>query len=58
MFDGITYVDPTHDPIIHEGEHAATVIVMNAGPCTVELRGWLQPQAVGDPIVANQALAG
>jgi hypothetical protein len=32
MFDGVTYVHPNYDPIIHEGESAATVIVMNAGP--------------------------
>ena len=40
MWDGVTYVDPTHDPIIHEGFAAATVVVTNAGPNGVFLRGW------------------
>ena len=51
MFDGVSYVDPNHDPIIHEGEDSATVIVMNAGPCTVELRTWTQPRGEGEPLV-------
>jgi hypothetical protein len=51
MFDGVTYIDPNHDPIIHEGEDAATVIVMNAGPFSIELRAWRQPSADGDPFV-------
>jgi hypothetical protein len=58
MFDGITYVDPNHDPIIHEGEDAATVIVMNAGPCTVELRGWRQAQADGEPYIRTRLWPG
>jgi len=51
MSDGITYVDTSHDPIIHEGEDAATVIVMNAGPSTVELRAWREVSAEKEPEV-------
>jgi len=40
MWDGVTYVDPSHDPIIHEGFRAASVIVANAGPAAIALRAW------------------
>jgi hypothetical protein len=40
MWDGITYVDQNHNPIISEGKNAARVIVTNAGPWTVRLVGW------------------
>ncbi|MDR6859833.1 hypothetical protein [Variovorax guangxiensis] len=40
MWDGVTYVEPSHDPIIHEGEDSATVVVTNAGPATVRVRIW------------------
>jgi hypothetical protein len=40
MWDGVTYVDPSHSPIISEGNNAARVVVTNAGPSTVTLLGW------------------
>ena len=40
MFDGITYVDPTYSPIIHESRVSANVVVLNAGPGVVRLRAW------------------
>jgi hypothetical protein len=42
MWDAVTAVDEHHDPIIYEGDGAETVLVINAGPDTVELRAWLQ----------------
>jgi hypothetical protein len=40
MWDGVTYVDDQHSPIISEGAVATRVIVTNAGPSSVALRGW------------------
>jgi hypothetical protein len=39
VWDGITYVEPSQRPIIHEGA-AAHAILLNAGPAHVELRVW------------------
>ena len=50
MWDGISYVDPTRSPVIHEGFTAAHIVVCNAGPSVVELRVW--PDAMGKPPAA------
>lgn len=42
MWDGVTYVEPRHDPIIHEGREAATVVINNAGPADVRIKAWYQ----------------
>jgi hypothetical protein len=46
--DGVTYVDSNHDPIIHEGLGIVNMVVINAGPCTIELLGWESPRQEGD----------
>jgi hypothetical protein len=43
MWMGVTYVDPTRKPVIHEGVTAAQAIVMNAGPANVDLLVWSEP---------------
>jgi hypothetical protein len=43
MWDGVTYVEPTRRPIIHEGMTNAQVVVTNAGPGVVELLVWSKP---------------
>jgi hypothetical protein len=50
MWDAVTAVDEQHDPTIYVGDGAETVVVVNAGPETVELRAW--PQAAPPPDVA------
>jgi hypothetical protein len=40
MWEGVTYVEPSRRPIIHEGTAAAQAIVMNAGPGAVDLLVW------------------
>ncbi|MHC2432736.1 hypothetical protein ACVMB0_000111 [Bradyrhizobium sp. USDA 4451] len=40
MWDGVTYVDPSHSPIISEGKNATRLVVTNAGPSTITLLGW------------------
>jgi hypothetical protein len=58
MFDGVTYVDPTHNPIIHEGRDSATVVVMNAGPFAVRLKAWPETKPSGEPEVEMQVWPG
>jgi hypothetical protein len=58
MWDGVTYVDPNHDPIIHEGRVAATAIVTNAGPCDILIRGWRSTKASGDPDIQLRLFPG
>jgi hypothetical protein len=43
MWDGVTYVEPSHDPVIHEGYEQATLVIHNAGPANVRIRAWLGP---------------
>jgi hypothetical protein len=40
MWDGITSVDSKRNPIISEGKEPARLVVTNAGPRPVWLRGW------------------
>lgn len=40
MWDGITYVDSSRNPIISEGKTAAKLVVTNVGPSTVRILGW------------------
>ncbi len=59
--DGVTYVEPSYSPIIHEGMEPATVVITNAGPARVEVRVWtelLQPGAERDPFARLQLRAG
>jgi hypothetical protein len=60
MWDGVTYVDPTRDPIIYEGLALAKVVVTNAGPFAVSLRGWssYQPAAAVNPDINIQLWPG
>lgn len=58
MFDGVTYVDPTYNPIIHEGRDSATVVVMNAGPGPVRLKAWSETKPMGEPEVDMQVWPG
>jgi hypothetical protein len=39
MWEGVTYVEPSRRPVIHEGS-AAHAVVTNAGPATVDLCVW------------------
>ena len=39
MWEGVTYVEPSRRPVIHEGS-AAHAIVTNAGPANVDLCVW------------------
>jgi hypothetical protein len=45
--DGVTYVEPSYSPIIHEGMEPATVVITNAGPAGVEVRVWIELQPPG-----------
>jgi len=59
--DGVTYVEPNHNPIIHEGMEPATVVITNAGPGGVEVRVWLELQPRGskqDPFARLQLRPG
>jgi len=60
MWDGVTFVDPTHDPIIYEGLGPSTVVVNNAGPGKVCLCAWRenQPSAATKPDVAMELRPG
>jgi hypothetical protein len=40
MWDGVIYVDDDHSPIIAEGTVPTRLVVTNAGPSSVVLRGW------------------
>lgn len=40
MWDGVTYVEPSRRPIIHEGTDAANLVVSNAGPAVIDLFVW------------------
>ena len=40
MWDGVTYVEPSQLPIIHEGPVPATLVVTNVGPDVVDLLVW------------------
>ncbi|WP_119421406.1 hypothetical protein [Desertibaculum subflavum] len=48
MWDGISYVEPSRRPVIHEGFGAAQVIVSNAGPGVVDLLVWSEPMRKPD----------
>jgi len=43
MWDGVTYVEPSRRPVIHEGFGVAHLVVGNAGPGTVDLMIWNEP---------------
>lgn len=45
--DGVTYVEPSYSPIIHEGMESATVVITNAGPAGIEVRVWIDRQPPG-----------
>ncbi|TBF24880.1 MULTISPECIES: hypothetical protein [Rhizobium] len=57
MWDAITYVDPVHNPIISEGDTAAKLVILNAGPSSVRVQGWnmTKPDS-GDPADINLKL--
>ena len=40
MWEGVTYVDPSRRPVIHEGFHPVQALVTNAGPAAVDLCVW------------------
>jgi hypothetical protein len=48
MWHGLTYVEPSHRPVIHEGFGAAHIIVTNAGPGVVDLMAWKEPMPTAD----------
>lgn len=60
MWQGITYVDPSHDPILYEGSSPSNVVVTNAGPGSVLVRGWdeTQPGSKTKPHVEIQLRPG
>jgi hypothetical protein len=59
MWDGVVYVDPTHNPIIHEGLETATVVVTNAGPAGVSIKAWgTHRPDTGDPEIQIQLWPG
>jgi hypothetical protein len=60
MWDGVTYVDPSHNPIISEGKNAARVVVTHAGPSTVMLLGWpeISPKSSSTPDINVQLRPG
>lgn len=41
MWDGVTYVQPSRRPIIHEGTDAARLVVNNVGPGVIDLLVWV-----------------
>jgi hypothetical protein len=47
MFHGVTYVDSSYSPIIHEGP-TVNVVVLNAGPATVLLNAWTEVPNASD----------
>jgi hypothetical protein len=51
MYQGVTYVDPSHDPVLYEGSRPATVVVTNAGPGQVTVKAWdeTEPQPTAKP---------
>jgi len=58
MWDGITYIDSTHNPIIYEGMQPARVIVNNAGPSSVLLLGWQSYKGGEEPELHIQMWPG
>src|SRR5437763_14004678 len=59
--DGVTYVEPSYSPIIHEGIEPATVVITNAGPAGVEVRVWaelLPPGSEQNPLARLQLRPG
>jgi hypothetical protein len=44
MWDGVTYVDNDHSPIISEGKFTTKLLVTNAGPSSVAVRCWDVPR--------------
>lgn len=42
MWDGVTYVEPSRRPIIHEGSVPARLIVTNVGPGVIDLLVWIK----------------
>jgi hypothetical protein len=52
MWDAIVGVGPGYGPIIHEGLAASNVIVNNAGPSTVRLKGWEDFRSPGEPDIS------
>jgi len=47
MWDGVTYVEPSRRPIIHEGTVPTQLVVTNAGPDVIDLLVWVRA-ALGD----------
>jgi hypothetical protein len=48
MWHGVTYVEPSRRPVIHEGFSAAQMVVTNAGPGVVDLLVWHEPMPKWD----------
>lgn len=40
MWHSITPVEHGHDPIVYEGSEPSVMVVLNAGPGTIEVRSW------------------
>jgi hypothetical protein len=40
MWDCVTAVDENHGPILYEGTESCAVVIINAGPASVEIGAW------------------
>lgn len=60
MWDSITSVDQTHDPVIYEGAEPATIVVTSVGPTPVALRPWNEthPSPDASPTVQLELRSG
>jgi len=56
MWDGVTYVEPSRRPIIHEGTDPARLVVTNTGPGVVELFVWATAAFDSPPGVAGPGI--
>ncbi len=48
MWDGVSDVQPSWRPVVHEGSQAAHIIVTNAGPGIIDLMVWSEPPRTPD----------
>jgi hypothetical protein len=60
MWDAVTSVDQHHDPVIFEGLEPEVVVVTNAGPATIQVKGWKQtaPSREASPLICLELRPG
>jgi hypothetical protein len=44
MWNAVSSVSANYDPVVYEGPADETVVILNAGPGTIEARAWTDPK--------------